>query len=88
MKRHVALTCGLGWFVSVVLFVGTSHAQKPNIPVGPRGTLPAGEDGKPLNLDFETGTLKDWTATGKAFERQPHKGKIDPKESSVNKLPE
>lgn len=38
------------------------------------GTLPVGADGKPLNLDFETGTLKDWTAEGKAFEGQPIKG--------------
>ena len=30
------------------------------------GQLPM-KDGKPLNLNFETGTLKDWTATGDAF---------------------
>lgn len=30
------------------------------------GKLPA-KDGQPLNLNFETGTLKDWTATGDAF---------------------
>ncbi|HTA31754.1 MAG TPA: PVC-type heme-binding CxxCH protein, partial [Candidatus Cybelea sp.] len=38
------------------------------------GTLPLGRDGKPLNLDFETGTLKDWTATGNAFDAQPNQG--------------
>ncbi|HVK10253.1 MAG TPA: PVC-type heme-binding CxxCH protein, partial [Gemmataceae bacterium] len=38
------------------------------------GVLPLGADGKPLNLDFETGTLKDWTATGSAFKDQPIKG--------------
>ena len=38
------------------------------------GTLPVGADGKPLNLDFETGTLKDWTAEGNAFKDQPIKG--------------
>jgi putative membrane-bound dehydrogenase-like protein len=38
------------------------------------GTLPLGADGKPLNLDFETGTLKDWTAEGDAFKGQPIKG--------------
>ena len=38
------------------------------------GVLPLGKDGKPLNLDFETGTLKDWTATGDAFKDQPVKG--------------
>src|SRR3954471_18026031 len=38
------------------------------------GVLPAGADGRPLNLDFETGTLKDWTAEGDAFKGQPVKG--------------
>ena len=38
------------------------------------GVAPLGEDGKALNLDFETGDLKDWTATGTAFEGQPIKG--------------
>src|SRR6516162_9686849 len=40
----------------------------------PEGVLPVGADGKPLNLDFETGTLKDWTAEGEAFKGQPIKG--------------
>ena len=40
----------------------------------PIGTLPIGADGKPLNLDFETGDLRDWTATGEAFKIQPIKG--------------
>ena len=31
-------------------------------------------DGRVLNLDFETGDLTDWTATGTAFERQPIEG--------------
>ncbi len=38
------------------------------------GVLPLGADGKPLNLDFETGTLKDWTLAGDAFKDQPIKG--------------
>src|SRR5688572_14098769 len=38
------------------------------------GALPVGANGKPLNFDFESGTLADWTATGKAFEGQPIKG--------------
>ena len=38
------------------------------------GHLPTGADGNPLNLDFETGTLKDWTASGRAFAGQPIKG--------------
>ncbi len=38
------------------------------------GVLPTGPDGRPLNLDFEDGTLRDWTATGDAFKDQPIKG--------------
>jgi hypothetical protein len=40
----------------------------------PKGTLPVGRDGKPLNLDFETGDLRDWVADGDAFTGQPIKG--------------
>ena len=39
----------------------------------PAAIKPLGADGQPLNLDFETGTLKDWTATGDAFNGQPVK---------------
>src|SRR5437899_1329136 len=46
------------------------HAQSQNLV----GVLPVGADGKPLNLDFETGTLKDWIAEGDAFKGQPIKG--------------
>jgi putative membrane-bound dehydrogenase-like protein len=38
------------------------------------GALPVGADGKPLNLDFETGTLQDWSTEGDAFKDQPIKG--------------
>src|SRR5262245_46080442 len=38
------------------------------------GVKPVGADGKPLNLDFETGTLKDWVAEGDAFTGQPIEG--------------
>ena len=40
----------------------------------PEGIKPVGRDGQPLNLDFEQGTLKDWTATGDAFNQQPNHG--------------
>ncbi len=53
-------------------------ADTTNEPTSGSGFVPAGEDGKPLNLNFETGDLKDWIATGKAFEQQPIKGGIGP----------
>ncbi len=46
-------------------------------PAGSEGELPKGKDGKPLNLDFETGDLTDWTTAGRAFEKQPVLGEID-----------
>jgi putative membrane-bound dehydrogenase-like protein len=38
------------------------------------GLKPVGSAGKPLNLDFEAGSLKDWKAEGNAFEKQPVRG--------------
>ncbi|QVL32033.1 DUF1080 domain-containing protein [Telmatocola sphagniphila] len=56
-------------FICCLLLVSPALAAEP-----PEGVLPLGKDGKPLNLDFETGTLKDWTATGEAFKGQPIQG--------------
>ena len=53
-------------FAILVFAVGSASADE--------GVRPVGADGKPLNLDFETGTLKDWTAEGEAFRGQPIKG--------------
>ena len=38
------------------------------------GILPVGSDGKPLNTDFESGDLRDWTGVGAAFTKQPVSG--------------
>jgi putative membrane-bound dehydrogenase-like protein len=38
------------------------------------GSVPADDSGRPLNLDFETGTLADWTAEGDAFRGLPVEG--------------
>src|SRR5687767_14007473 len=56
---------------------GAAGATQAAATTGPadQGVLPVGEDGKPLNLDFETGDLRDWTQTsGNAFTGQPVKG--------------
>ncbi len=56
----------------MLLLLGTcGFAADENKPI-----KPPGKEGKPLNLDFEEGTLKDWTATGNAFERQPVRGDL------------
>src|SRR5688572_13051054 len=68
------------WVMVMVFFAALSAGAAE-----PVGELPVGEDGKPLNLDFETGTLKDWTATGDAFEKQPIKGDVVSKRRSDNK---
>ncbi|HTH47983.1 MAG TPA: PVC-type heme-binding CxxCH protein [Candidatus Limnocylindria bacterium] len=48
----------------------------PAAAVDPVGLRPLGKDGHVLNLDFETGDLRDWTATGEAFAGQPVKGDL------------
>ena len=53
------------------LLIGATFAASG---VGAEGFLPLGKDGKPCNLDFEQGTLRDWTSTGDAFDQQPIKG--------------
>jgi putative membrane-bound dehydrogenase-like protein len=58
--------------LSVALLAPAQPPAQPN--ANDVGVLPVGADGKPLNLDFETGTLKDWTAEGEAFKGQPIKG--------------
>jgi putative membrane-bound dehydrogenase-like protein len=35
---------------------------------------PVDRNARPLNLDFEAGTLKDWITEGDAFEKQPNQG--------------
>jgi len=61
----------------VIVFLCTHanlHGQSKIEPTPPEGVLPLSVDGKPLNLDFETGTLKDWTPEGDAFLGQPIRG--------------
>lgn len=55
-------------------FVAIAFVFWPPAARAQDGVLPTGKDGRPLNLDFETGTLKDWTVEGDAFLDQPIKG--------------
>src|SRR6266849_9200639 len=61
------------WTFVAISFLAVG-AEPPIKPKNSEGVLPTGADGKPLNFDFETGTLKDWTAEGDAFIGQPIKG--------------
>jgi putative membrane-bound dehydrogenase-like protein len=47
-----------------------------NEPIGDPGVAPVAADGKPLNLNFESGSLDGWKAEGEAFKGQPIKGDI------------
>jgi hypothetical protein len=49
------------------------HVEPERDPIG---VLPKDADGRELNLDFEAGSLTDWTAAGDAFKGQPVKGDI------------
>src|SRR5438874_10454101 len=66
--------------IAVSLLAAAGPADKPapktppELPSPPKGVLPRGADGRPLNLDFETGDLRDWRAEGDAFAGQPVKG--------------
>lgn len=57
---------------------GTFVAGKPvkakPVAASPVSFKPKSADGRELNLDFETGTLADWTADGNAWDGQPIKG--------------
>lgn len=77
-RRIIGLLIGSGLIVAGLAFFAMS-AETGNVATRDPGELPVGENGKPLNLDFERGTLADWTAEGESFKGQPIKGPIDPK---------
>lgn len=77
---HVSLSLALALAASTAISSFAFAADQPAA-----GVLPAGAHGKPLNLDFETGTLQDWTASGEAFAGQPIEGDLVSKRRSDNK---
>jgi putative membrane-bound dehydrogenase-like protein len=61
------------WLCSFfVLFASVALADDKAQPS--EGVLPVDAQGQPINLDFETGDLRDWVADGEAFRGQPIKG--------------
>src|SRR5262245_24466331 len=74
-----ALSISLVALFALTLRPPSADPQPPAAQPAPKssadeGVLPVGADGKPLNLDFETGTLQHWRAEGDAFAGQPVKG--------------
>lgn len=65
-------------FLTTLFLATTSSlfAQSINEPTNSPGKLPTNSNGRALNLNFETGDLTDWTATGDAWKDQPIKGPI------------
>src|SRR5687768_15129285 len=70
--KHMPFIARLTLSVVCLTAAATYAADPAQLPTG--GVLPVGADGKPLNTDFETGDLRDWTMTGGAFNSQPVKG--------------
>jgi putative membrane-bound dehydrogenase-like protein len=70
MMRRVSVA-----MILLVLCAPTSApAESPKGEPVEAGTVPNDGSGRPLNLDFETGTLADWTPEGDAFRGQPVEG--------------
>ncbi|MBM3824741.1 MAG: c-type cytochrome [Verrucomicrobia bacterium] len=60
-----ACATGFVWMIALL----SLHAADMSAGIRPQGL-----DGRVLNLDFEDGSLRDWTVEGKAFEGQPVQG--------------
>ena len=67
MVMFRSAACGV---LFALLSLTAFSADDTNEPLGDAGILPTAADGRVLNLNFETGDLTDWTATGEAFAQQ------------------
>ncbi len=72
LQYRCAFIAGCWTLVSALSFAPAADPAQGARP----GTLPTDAQGKALNFDFETGTLQDWTAEGKAFLKQPVEGDL------------
>lgn len=72
--RRTLPACALGIVALLACDTLLRTAAADDVASPSAGTLPTTADGRALNLDFETGTLADWTATGDAFAQQPIEG--------------
>ena len=65
--------------LALIVAVGSlilTPARSPAADDPPPGVVPVDEAGRPLNLGFEAGDLRDWTAEGTAFAGQPIEGDV------------
>jgi putative membrane-bound dehydrogenase-like protein len=69
MRARLVFALCLMWTLPLAL-----RAESPFEEVRRGGSLPHDAEGRTLNLDFERGTLEDWTAEGDAFAAQPVEG--------------
>src|SRR5688572_27056783 len=74
LRPAVTLTVAIALAANCLAAPRTADDYANDAAARAAGVLPVGDDGKPLNLDFETGDLRDWTASGRAFEGQPIRG--------------
>ena len=72
--RRTLPACALGICALLACDTLSRRLVAADVASPSAGALPTAADGRSLNLDFETGTLADWTATGDAFARQPIEG--------------
>lgn len=77
LRRFLLLTVCLGIFGPGLLAAQTNESRV--------GIRPVDADGKPLNLDFESGSLDHWTSEGDAFLGQPiHGDTVFPRRSDMH----
>lgn len=88
---HSIRSVFLSAFLATTSFAPRLHADDINLPQGNPGVTPAkgswtvvdghfaprSADAPVLNLNFETGDLRDWLAYGEAWGQQPIQGDID-----------
>ena len=72
MTRSVSLSILL---LVLASWNGPAPAEAPDGEPVEAGRVPTDAQGRPLNLDFETGTLADWTAEGDAFAGPADRGR-------------
>ncbi len=74
MTRLCAFRSLLAWIMFFGSAGAAAHAGPGGDEAGAGGVVPTDSAGRPLNLDFEAGSLADWTAEGDAFKGQPIEG--------------